>query len=569
MTATPTSVSPITPLPASPDPLPPLAGRYWPKGKPRRIPLPVTSLYDNLQVSARRYPDKVATWFYGQQTSYADLLDQADRFSGYLASVGVQKGDRVMICLQNSPQWIAAAHAIWRLGAVVIPLAPMIGPKEFAFFLQDAGLKAGVVAAELYGAAREGGLKNLVTVTLAQGLPDDRGGVAFPAGLDRVAAVQDSDITWEEALKVALPAPQAQVSPADLCVMPYTSGTTGFPKGCMHTHSSVQANAAGGAYWANMTSADKMLVSLPFFHVTGFTSSMLSPMFMGCTLVIMARWDRETARQLIRALEITGWTNTATMVVDLLANPLLTSEDLVSLKLVNGGGASMPEALGKKWKELSGLEFLEGYGLSETMAQTHSNPIERPKLQCLGIPFFGVDARIIDLDTLKELPQGETGEIVLHGPQVFQGYWNRPEASQEAFLELDGKKFFRSGDLGYVDAEGYFFFVDRLKRMVNAAGMKVWPAEVEAMLHAHPAVQEAVVIAVPDERNGERARAILVLRDGMTVTEAEFIEWARSQMAHYKAPREVRFAESLPKGPTGKVTWRPLQEAARLEQKKE
>ena len=542
----------------------PLA-RYWPKTKPRAIPVPETSLYDNLQVTAHRYPGKMALWFYGQQTSYAELLALADRFSGHLAGVGVSKGDRVMLCLQNSPQWVAAAHAIWRLGAVVVPLAPMLGAKEFGFFVQDAGLKAGIVAAELYAHAKAGGLGHAVVVTLASGLPEDKGGVAFPAGLDVVPELQPGDVTWETAVQ-AEPAPQAQVSAGDLCVMPYTSGTTGFPKGCMHTHCSVQSNAAGGAFWGNVTSGDTTLATLPYFHVTGFTSSLLSPFFAGASVIVMARWDRETARQLIRDHAVMGWTNTATMVVDLLANPHLTGDDLVSLKLVNGGGASMPEALGRRWKELSGLEFLEGYGLTETMAQTHSNPQERPKLQCLGIPFFGVDARIIDLDTLQELPQGQTGEIVLSGPQVFQGYWNRPEASAEAFMELEGRRFFRSGDLGYMDAEGYFFFVDRLKRMVNSGGMKVWPAEVEAALHAHPAVQEAVVIAMLDERMGERARAVVVLKAGQSVTEAEFIEWARTQMAHYKAPREVRFVDSLPKGPTGKVSWRPLQEAARAEE---
>ena len=542
----------------------PLA-RYWPKTKPRAIPVPETSLYDNLQVTAHRYPGKMALWFYGQQTSYAELLALADRFSGHLAGVGVSKGDRVMLCLQNSPQWVAAAHAIWRLGAVVVPLAPMLGAKEFGFFVQDAGLKAGIVAAELYAHAKAGGLGHAVVVTLASGLPEDKGGVAFPAGLDVVPELQPGDVTWETAVQ-AEPAPQAQVSAGDLCVMPYTSGTTGFPKGCMHTHCSVQSNAAGGAFWGNVTSGDTTLATLPYFHVTGFTSSLLSPFFAGASVIVVARWDRETARQLIRDHAVMGWTNTATMVVDLLANPHLTGDDLVSLKLVNGGGASMPEALGRRWKELSGLEFLEGYGLTETMAQTHSNPQERPKLQCLGIPFFGVDARIIDLDTLQELPQGQTGEIVLSGPQVFQGYWNRPEASAEAFMELEGRRFFRSGDLGYMDAEGYFFFVDRLKRMVNSGGMKVWPAEVEAALHAHPAVQEAVVIAMLDERMGERARAVVVLKAGQSVTEAEFIEWARTQMAHYKAPREVRFVDSLPKGPTGKVSWRPLQEAARAEE---
>jgi fatty-acyl-CoA synthase len=203
---------------------------------------------------------------------------------------------------------------------------------------------------------------------------------------------------------------------------------------------------------------------------------------------------------------------------------------------------------------------MEGYGLTETIAMTHANPPDRTKLQCLGIPTFGVDSRVIDPDTLRELGPNETGEIVIAGSQVMREYWKQPEANAEAFFELDGTRFFRTGDLGYMDDEGYFFLVDRLKRMINAAGFKVWPAEVETKLFAHPAVQEACVIASFDARRGEQVKALIVLRDGAQATSAEIIAWAREHMASYKIPSEIEFVTSLPRSATGKVQWRVLQE---------
>jgi fatty-acyl-CoA synthase len=209
-----------------------------------------------------------------------------------------------------------------------------------------------------------------------------------------------------------------------------------------------------------------------------------------------------------------------------------------------------------------GLPFVEGYGLSETMAPTHINPPQRPKRQCGGIPFYNTDARVIDPETLKELQPDEVGEIIVHGPQVFRGYWKQPEATAQAFLEHDGKRFFRTGDLGYYDEEGYFFITDRLKRMINCAGFKVWPAEVEAMLYAHPAIQEACVIGARDAYRGETVKAVVVLkRDLIEKPEArEIIDWARERMAAFKVPRIVEFVDELPRTATGKVFWRKLQE---------
>ncbi|GHF37065.1 fatty-acyl-CoA synthase [Deinococcus metalli] len=537
------------------------SAHYWPPHKPRSLTLPRTGLMHNLQVSAERYPDKVALWHYGRSLTYRELHDQATRLAGHLAAKGVVKGDRVALWMQNSPAWVLGAFAAWQLGAVVVPLAPMLQAREFAFFLQDAGIRVGIVGAEVYERAVQAGLEHAVVADILQGT-EATAGIPVPEGLSAAPELRPTDVTLDAAL-TAEPAPAAGVTADDLCVMPYTSGTTGLPKGCMHTHRSVQANVFGAGAWVDGTVEDVFLAALPFFHVTGFVNSLLSGLTGGGRIVIMSRWERDVARTLIRTQGVTLWTTTPTMVIDLMASPHFDPADLASVRNITGGGASLPEAVGQKLLDSTSILYLEGYGLSETMAQSHSNPKGRQKLQCLGIPLFNVDSRVIDLDTLEELPTGQVGEIVISGPQVMQGYWNRPLDSAAAFIEIGGQRFFRSGDLGRMDEEGYFFFSDRLKRMVNVSGMKVWPAEVENLLHAHPAVQEACVISVPDERTGERARALIVLKPGQTADPADIEAWARTQMATYKVPREYEFVDSLPRSPTGKVAWRPLQEAAR------
>jgi fatty-acyl-CoA synthase len=307
---------------------------------------------------------------------------------------------------------------------------------------------------------------------------------------------------------------------------------------------------------------ERLLAVLPFFHVTGMQGGMNVPIFTGATIVLLPRWDRDVAADLIRRYRITQLSMVPTMVVDLLSSPHLDRYDLSSLRRIGGGGAAMPEAIAQKLKDLCGLDFVEGYGLSETIAATHVNPPHRPKKQCLGIPYFNVESRVVDPETLVELPPGETGEILSSGPQIFDGYWNNPEATAACFVELDGRRFFRTGDLGRTDEDGYFFLVDRLKRMINVAGFKVWPAEVEAMLYAHPAIHEAVVIACKDPRRGESAKAIVVLKPSArgTVDEAQLLRWAHDNMAAYKVPASFELAEALPKSATGKILWRVLQE---------
>ncbi|HEY6353339.1 MAG TPA: AMP-binding protein, partial [Burkholderiaceae bacterium] len=280
-------------------------------------------------------------------------------------------------------------------------------------------------------------------------------------------------------------------------------------------------------------------------------------------IVLLPRWDRDAAALCVQRYRVTGLALITAMVIDFMSNPRLGEYDLSSVRRIGGGGAAMPKAVASAMEKKFNIKYGEGYGMSETMAATHANPPERPKEQCLGIPLYDVDSRIIDPVTLQQLPQGQTGEIIVHGPQVMQGYWNNPQATADAFIQIDGKRFLRTGDLATLDAEGYYFFVDRLKRMINAAGFKVWPAEVEALLYQHPAIQEACVIAAKDARRGETVKAVVVLKPAHAgqVTEQQIADWAHANMAAYKAPRIVQFATALPKSGTGKVMWRALQEA--------
>jgi fatty-acyl-CoA synthase len=282
--------------------------------------------------------------------------------------------------------------------------------------------------------------------------------------------------------------------------------------------------------------------------------------YVGACLVILPRWDASVAAALIERCRCTHWDAVPAMVIDILVDPTSASRDLSSMIMIGGGGAAMPEAMAQRLFERCGLPFLESYGMTETISQSHYNPPDRPQKQCIGIPHFGVESLIVNPETGKPVPIGESGEIVLRGPQLLTGYWNNDVAFKASWVEINGKSFFRTGDLGRMDEDGYFFITDRLKRMINAAGYKVWPAEIEALMYHHPAVRECCVIGAPDKKRGETVKALIVLREGAaSVTAEEMIEWARSQMAVYKVPRLIEFVRELPRGGTGKILWRELQ----------
>jgi fatty-acyl-CoA synthase len=529
--------------------------------------LPETSLCYNLEVAATRYARKTAIFFYGGKLSYAELKAQADALAGYLQQdCGVRRGDRVLLYMQNSPQFVVAYYAILRADAVVVPVNPMNLTAELTHYVADAGAKIAICGHELLPRiAPLLASKNLARIIYANYADyiDPATDLPLP-DFFRLAApgFAPGIVGWGEALAAArVPGPQL-AGPDDLAALPYTSGTTGHPKGCMHTHRTLMGTIAIAGVWARGSADDVSLAVVPFFHVTGMQMLMNGSIYLGAGIVVMTRWDRELALKLIERHQVTSWINIPTMVIDLFASPNFKSDSLKSLRGISGGGAAMPEAVAKRLYELTGLEFCEGYGLTETAAPTHSNHPSRPKRQCLGIPLCNTEARVIDPDTLKELGPGETGEIISAGPQVFTGYWNKPDATRAAFIERDGKRFFRTGDLGRYDEDGYFFIVDRLKRMINASGFKVWPAEVEAMMYAHPDIQEACIIGARDAYRGETVKAMVVLKAASRdkVRAEDIIEWCKGNMAAYKCPRKVEFVDALPKSATGKVMWRALQE---------
>ena len=534
---------------------------HWPPGVPHTLDMPRTSVYSNLAGRAAQHPDRVAIDFYGTRVTYAELKRGADALAGFLQQrCGVRKGDRVLLYVQNSPQYVIGYFAILRADAVVVPVNTMNRTEEVRHYVEDAQAKVAIVGQELYERIAPLGVPHVIVATYSDFL---RTATDLPiADFIRAPRAAAGGIAWRDAIAAGLEPGEHGAGPDDLAVMPYTSGTTGKPKGCMHTHASVQSTTVPYLYWRGASEDSVVLSALPMFHVTGMQAGMNAPLYRGATIVVLSRWDRDCAAMQIERAKVTTWSAITTMLVDFLANPRLREYDLSSLRILGGGGAAMPEAFAAKLKDVFGLDYVEGYGLSETMAPTHINPPHRPKRQCGGIPIFNTDARILDVDTNAELGVGSVGEIVVHGPQVFKGYWRQEQATREAFIEHDGKRFFRTGDLGYYDEDGYFFITDRLKRMINASGYKVWPAEVEAMLYAHPGIQEACVIGAPDGYRGETVKAVIVPRKPDLKAE-EIIEWARTRMAAFKVPRVVQFVEHLPKTATGKILWRELQEKER------
>jgi fatty-acyl-CoA synthase len=539
----------------------------WPKGVPKHLTLPATSLYENLKISAQRYPHKPAILYYGSALSYAQLLEDVDRLAGWLAQrCGIKRTDRVLLYMQNSPQFVIAYYAIQRLTAVVVPVNPMSKVEELRHIARDTGATTVICGQEVFPFAAPllgtelhhavvAAYSDYVTAPTDLSLPDV---VAAP----RMPLTQGT--AWSAALAQGLVAPPHAATHDDWCVLPYSSGTTGAPKGCLHSIRGVTATLFGSIAWNPATPESVQLVTLPLFHVTGMQNSMNAPIFNGATLVMMTRWDRRVAADLIRRHRVTHWRNITTMCVDFLSDPEAATWDLSSLIGIGGGGAPMPKAVAARLKDFTGLDYIEGYGLSETIAATHINPVDNPKPQCLGIPVFDVDSRIVDPETLRELGPNETGEIVMAGPQIFLGYWNRPEETAQVFFERDGKRFFRSGDLGYYDDQGYFFLVDRLKRMINASGYKVWPTEIEAMMYAHPQIREVCIIATADSHRGETVKAVIVPKDDVRDLTADAVQaWCRERMAAYKVPRVVVFADALPKSATGKILWRVLQDEER------
>jgi len=541
--------------------------KFWPARVAKTLTVPETTLYDNLIITAKKYPNKTAVHYYGAAYTYQELLYEVEQLAGYLEkTLRVKQDEKVLLFMQNAPQFLISFFAILRVRAVVVPINPMSTTEDLAFYVNDCEINHALIGQELYDKVaplqKDASLESVIAAAYSTYADKKKAIGDLPEEATAAEVAIPDTVQWKEALAAGQQASLYNGHADDAAVIPYTSGTTGLPKGCVHTNRTVQANTVGAYHWNNITPDAVALVTLPLFHVTGLLHSMLTPVLAGGMMVLFTRWDRDHAGKAIETYRCSHWVNISTMLIDFLANPNLANYDVSSLQFIGGGGAPLPEAVGQQLYEWTGLRYVEGYGLSETISHTHFNPPDRPKLQCLGIPSFDVDARVIEPSTGKELGVNEEGELIVNGPQVFKGYYNREEENKAAHIQIEGKQFFRTGDIVKMDDEGYFFMVDRLKRMINAAGFKVWPTEVESILYKHPSVQQACVVRAPDPKRGETVKAFIILNDDAVgkTTEEEIKAWSKKQMAAYKYPRIVEFRDSFPTTSSGKILWRKLQE---------
>ena len=493
--------------------------------------------------SAARFGPKPALVAGGRTFTYRQLHDLCDRVTGGLRDLGVRPGDRVSLYSPNRWEWVVAYHAALRAGAVVNPINVMLTPEEVAFVLNDCGAAAIFTSGE----------KAEVIAGLTRDVPSLRRVISFdPAGGDGDVTAFDDLLGGSAAEPGDVPRP----APGDLSTIGYTSGTTGHPKGAMQSHRAVYLNTAALFALQARTDRDVMLNALPLPHVYG--NIVMNGTFMvGATLVMMERFDPAQALAEIERHRVTVFDGVPTMYAMMLADPALPGTDLSCLRICAVGGQTMPVAKMQEWEQRSGAPLLELWGMTELGGAGTSNCVYAPNVHgSIGFALPGLEARIGALgDASVTVPDGEPGELMVRGPLVMLGYYGNEQATQAA-IEPDG--WMHTGDIATRDDEGHYFIVDRRKDLIITGGFNVYPAEIERVVAAHPAVAMVAVGSVPDETRGELARAYVVLRPGATATETEIIEHCRPHLAAYKLPRSVRFVPDLPKTSTGKVMRREL-----------
>ncbi len=506
-----------------------------------RVPLP--RLLDD---AAARYPARSCTTFNSQTLNYGQVSASADRFAGGLRGLGVGAGDRVALLLPNCPPFVIGCYGALKAGAVVVPMNPLCTAPELTGYLRESGAVAIVTVPPLLGlVAPQLGHGPLRHVIVAGGAQPDTGA--------------DGTVVAFEALLGSAPAAAEKVDPGGVALLMFTGGTTGAPKAIMLSHAQCVAHAKQAAAWGRIDADDRFLAVLPLFHGFGMSITMNVPLLAGAEIVLLPRFQPAEVLDAIERYRPTLLIGVPTMFAALTAEPDLAARDLTSIQGVFVGAAPLTRAIKDGFEAATGARMIEGYGLTEAVTAVMANPYHGVhKLGSVGVPFPGVDARIVSLDGGRDLPPGEQGEIVLRSPTVMIGYAGDPDTTARTIR--DGWLY--TGDVGWMDQDGYFYVTDRIKEMIITGGFNVFPREVDKVLEQHPDVRLAAVIGVPDPRSGERIRAYVVLRPGATLTADELVAYARENLVPYKVPSEIVFRTELPMTFIGKVARRELQDGA-------
>jgi long-chain acyl-CoA synthetase len=545
--------------------------KTYPDWIPADIPVPGYTALDDFLKSAAERPDKPAIFYFDRTISYGELDALSSGLAAALSGWGIKKGDRVMVVLQNIPQFLIALYGAWKIGAIIVPLNPMYKEKELTYFCQDSGVRLLIIQDDV---AKE------LDLDFLKQTPVER--VITTSALDLLPAQGETPSLLKDLKKISLPGPvdlmdlihqhrqaaigRPDLSPQDVAYLTYTSGTTGPPKGAMNTHGNIAFNALVYRAFLRMTTDDVILAVAPLFHVTGEVAHLAIGAHMGIPVILFYRFDDGETLRLIEHRKATMTVAAITVYIALMNHPDIKKRDLSSFKKAYSGGAPVSAAIVEEFKKLTGLSVYNAYGMTETNSPSHLVPLGMPipvdpesGALSVGLPICNAVIKIMDLEEgTRELPPGEIGEIVDFGPMVIPGYWQKPEETRHAIKE----GWLYTGDVGKMDEAGWFYVVDRKKDLIVASGYKVWPRDVEDVIYQHPAVRETAVVGVSDPYRGETVKAFVALKPGMegSVTAEEIIAFCKERIAAYKYPRLVEIVPEIPKTLTGKFLRRTLRE---------
>jgi long-chain acyl-CoA synthetase len=521
--------------------------KSYEQGVAANLDYPVKSLPKIFDECVENYPNNVAIIFQGIHLTYRYMGDMVNRFAAALYDLGVRKGDRVGLMSANCPQWEIAYFAILKTGAIVVQTNPMYMEREVEYQMNDAEAEIIIVMDALYprvaAIQARTALKRVITISMTEKCAEYPGVYRFE---DLVKKYKENP-------------PLVEIDPqADLAVLQYTGGTTGVSKGVMLTHYNLVADALMTRAWFSKCEdgKERVLAVLPLFHVYAMTNCLNFSIVSGATQILLPRFDLDQVLQAINDYAPTIFPGSPTMYVAINNHPRVKEYNISSIKSCISGSAPLPVEVAQRFEQLTGGRLVEGYGLSEASPVTHCNPMDgRARAGSIGLSFPDTLTKIMDSDTgTRELPHSEVGELVIKGPQVMLGYWNRPQ--ETASTLRDGWLY--TGDIAKMDKDGFVYIVDRKKDMIIAGGFNIYPREVEEVLYEHPAVFEAAVVGVPDPYRGETVKAYVVLRPGAKATQEEIIAFCREKISAFKAPRQVEFKEALPKTAVGKILRRQL-----------